>query len=58
MVADIIEFERNRIALLNRKIERDLVAFGLDPHRASFLACVAVASITKTRPKQPQPERC
>jgi hypothetical protein len=48
--------ERNRIELLTRKITRDLAAFGLDQHRASVLAGMAVAAITASRSGRPRPE--
>lgn len=52
MSAQVIDLERNRVKLLTRKITRDLVAFGLDPHRASVLAGVAVDAITASRPER------
>ena len=53
MPVEIIELETHRVELLTRKITRDLTAFGLDRHRASVLAGLAVAAITASRPGRP-----
>ena len=51
MTERIIDLERSRIELLNRKIARDLAAFGLGRDRALVLAGIAVAAIKEARPE-------
>ncbi len=49
MTESIIDFERSRIELLNRKIARDLAAYGVGRDRALVLAGIAVAAIEEAR---------